>query len=105
MDSKTNKKNLIIAGIVFGLALLSKFSLALLIPYFVLVTLIWMILQRKLIKPAIGLALIGIIAMALVWPVYQFHTWNYPAERQIADSQANLKHLEIVSWPTCYLGF
>ena len=88
---KQNKKNLIIAGIVFGLALLSKFSLALLIPYFVLVTLIWMILQRKLIKPAIGLALIGIIAMALVWPVYQFHTWNYPAERQIADSQANLK--------------
>jgi len=88
---KQNKKNLIIAGLVFGIALLTKFSLVLLIPYFVLTTIIWAIINRKFIKPVIGLILIGIIGMALVWPIYQFHTWNYPAERQIADAEANLK--------------
>jgi len=87
----TNTKNLVIAGIVFGLALLSKFSLVLLIPYFVLITLIWAVLKRRFLKPIIGLALIGLIAMALVWPVYQFHVWNYPAEKQIADAAAYLE--------------
>ena len=88
---KQSKKNLIIAGLVFGLALLAKFSLVLLIPYFILITLIWAIIKHNFIKPIIGLALIGIIGMAFVWPVYQFHTWNYPAQRQIADAEANLK--------------
>jgi len=88
---KQSKKNLIIAGLVFGLALLAKFSLVLLIPYFILITLIWAVIKHNFIKPIIGLALIGIIGMALVWPVYQFHTWNYPAQRQIADTEANLK--------------
>ena len=88
---KQNKKNLIIAGIVFGIAMLTKFSLVLLIPYFILITIIWMILNRKFIKPIIGIALIGLIGMVLVWPIYQFHVWNYPAERQIADSVAYLE--------------
>jgi len=87
----TNTKTLIIAGIVFGLALLSKFSLVLLIPYFIFIIIVWMIINRKFLKPIIGLALIGLIAMALVWPVYQFHVWNYPAEKQFADAEANLK--------------
>jgi len=85
----STKKNLIIAGLVFGLALLTKFSLALLIPYFGIITLIWMIASKQW-KPIVGLILIGIIAMALVYPVYLFHTWNYPMERQIADAEHNL---------------
>ena len=85
-----NLKNMIIAGIVFGLALLTKFSLVLLIPYFILITLIWMIINKAW-KPMFGLMLIGIIAMVLVYPVYLFHTWNYPMERQIADANHNLE--------------
>jgi len=85
----STKKNLIIAGIVFGLALLTKFSLVLLIPYFIVITLLWMIINKDW-KPMFGLILIGIIAMALVYPLYLFHTWNYPMEKQIADANHNL---------------
>jgi len=95
--TKTNKKNLIIAGIVFGLALLSKFSLVLLIPYFILMTAVWAIIKtdkkrfKNILKYSVSLILLGLIGMALVWPVYQFHIWNYPAEKQIADSTAYLE--------------
>ncbi len=81
-----NWKNLFLAGFVFGLALLTKFSLALLIPYFIIITLFWMIINRAW-KPMFGLALIGILSMVLVYPVYLFHTWNLPMERQIADAE------------------
>jgi len=131
------RKNLIIAGLVFGLALLTKFSLVLLIPYFILITLIWIFLERvgsakkfrsrgrtlKLLPFAkgsnfkvrplgnalriiLGLALIGIIAMALVWPLYQFHTLNYPPERQLADAEHNLKTYgnRLLAEPTIWLS-
>ena len=94
---KTNKKNLIIAGIVFGLALLSKFSLVLLIPYFIFITIVWAIIGtdqkrfKNVLKYSLLLILLGLIGMALVWPVYQFHVLNYPAEKQIADSAAYLE--------------
>lgn len=81
-----NKKNLIVAGLVFGLALLTKFSLVLLIPYFVFITLIWAIIKKRF-QLIFGLFLIGLIGMALIWPIYQFHTWNYPPERQQADTE------------------
>ncbi|MBU1292226.1 glycosyltransferase family 39 protein [Patescibacteria group bacterium] len=81
----STKKNLIIAGIIFGLALLTKFSLALLIPYFGVITILWMIINRKW-KPLFGLILIGIIAMILVYPVYLFNIWNLPMEKQVSDA-------------------
>jgi 4-amino-4-deoxy-L-arabinose transferase-like glycosyltransferase len=133
------RKNLIIAGLVFGLALLTKFSLVLLIPYFVFLTIIWIIVGRnwqrrentsfnsitlragtasskarrainslsqnsparnfaiagrhflRLFKNPLrigfGLLLVGLIALALIWPIYQFHVWNYPPERQQADTE------------------
>jgi len=97
-----NKKNLIVAGLVFSLALLTKFSLALLIPYFV-----FLVIARELIKTPchnltkkhfleclthltkslIFLFLIGLIGMMLIWPVCQFHIWNYPPEKQQADAR------------------
>ena len=88
---ETNTKNLIFAGIAFGLALLTKFSLVLLIPFFILLVFLWGILKKKkrffkLIKYLTGLLLIGIIGMALIWPVYQFHVLNYPVERQLSDT-------------------
>ncbi len=85
-------KNLVIAGFVFGLALLTKFSLALLIPYFIFLTVVWGLVNYKsfclsLIKPLAGLFLIGLIALAIIGPVYLYHTWNYPPEKQHQDTQ------------------
>jgi hypothetical protein len=97
-------KNLIIAGLVFGLALLTKFSLVLLIPYFIFLVITYAFLKSfeaikksyrfftrsfiiSLFKMSLLLLLIGLIAMALVWPIYQFHTWHYPPEKQQADTQ------------------
>lgn len=102
-----NWKNLVIAGLVFGLAMLTKFSLALIIPFFVFLTLVWAFLPNKkeesvsfgffkrgrekvsnrLFKSIFGLMLIGIIGMTLIWPVYMFHTWNYPVEKQASDTE------------------
>lgn len=112
------RKNLIVAGLVLGLALLTKFSLALIIPYFIFLAILWGFVKaapenpdrhglkeqhpsrvsrrlcekgRAWMNGLIGLALIGIIAMALVWPVYLFHTWDYPVEKQLSDTQTNLQ--------------
>ena len=101
------KKNIILAGLIFGLSMLFKFSLALLVPFFAIITVIYAWLfasggsaegwqwQEKGSKKCllrilkyVGLALIvGIVGMILIWPVYQFHLLNYPAERQLRDSE------------------
>lgn len=85
---KPNKRNLVWAGLAFGLALLTKFSLVLLIPYFIFLVVVWVIFKKRaLVKSLVGLLLIGLIGLALIWPIYQFHVWNYPVTRQLADSQ------------------
>ena len=94
----SSSKNLIYAGIAFGLAMLTKFSLALLVPYFVLIVFVFSLIQSKklknyhfkknaltLAKKAVGLILIGLIALVLIWPVYQYHVANYPESRQHHD--------------------
>jgi len=94
------RKNLVIAGLVFGLALLVKFSLVLLIPYFTILTLVWAVRQVSGIRDrGLGiyfrsifcwlgrLFLIGLIGLALIWPIYQYHVWGYPAERQHRDTE------------------
>lgn len=90
-----NKKNIIFAGLIFGLALLFKFSLLLLIPFFGIITLIyaWFFTNnlRQILK-YLGLAvLVGLIGLIVViWPVYQCNISNYPLERQVRDTQAFL---------------
>jgi len=85
------KRNIFFAGIIFGIAMLLKFSLILLVPFFAIITLIYSWLQkgRKYILKYLGLAfLVGIIGMVfIIWPVYQYHIWNYPLERQVRDTQ------------------
>ncbi|MCD6528398.1 glycosyltransferase family 39 protein, partial [bacterium] len=95
-----NKKSyLILAGIVFGLSMLVKFSLALTIPYFIILVIFWSILYLKnsskpsllkylknCIKMLSYLLLIGIIGMILVWCFYQYHTFNYPKLKQKSDT-------------------
>jgi len=81
------KKNIILAGIAFGLAELCKFSVILLVPLFAILALAWWLVKlgtwRKALKIFILVMLIGYI---LIWPIYQYHVWNYPAERQVRDA-------------------
>jgi len=110
---QSNKRNLIKAGLVFGLAMLTKFSLVLLIPYFIFLVVVWALVGKKQVKAkksgkklsnsrlrslltmTIGLLLIGVIGMALIWPVYLFHTWDYPLERQLADTQFHFRDFAV----------
>ena len=90
---ESNKKNLILAGIFFGIAQLIKFSLFLLLPYFGLLLLIWIIINKKpLIKYILKFLLILIIGYLLIYPVYLFHTSNYPYERQVSDTEFHSSH-------------
>ncbi len=115
---KSSVANLIYAAIFFGLAQLIKFSLFLLIPFFGLLTIIWVglkiynkysLAQNKTIRyadlrqeaaePLVkiifrflgGLAVIFAIAYVfIVIPVYSYHVINYPPQKQASDIAAIL---------------
>jgi len=102
---KDNKKNLILAGIFFGVAQLIKFSLILLLPFFGLLLLIWIWVNKKRFWKYIWkFILIVIIGYLLVYPVYLFHIIDYPAERQISDTEHHASHFplkpagDLVKW-------
>ena len=90
--SQPSKKHLIYAGLAFGAAQLIKFSLVLLIPLFIFTGFVYWILSRKisLARLVLSLSTIFIIGYLLVWPVYQFHVWNYPPQRQKSDTVFHL---------------
>lgn len=88
------KQNVIFAGLIFGVTMLFKFSLILLLPFLAILTLIYALLNSrtkyitKIIKYFVLALLVGIIGMVfIVWPVYKYHLLNYPVERQIRDTQ------------------
>lgn len=97
-------KNVLLAGISFGAAMLLKFSLILLIPFFAIITLLyvflfsgskdaknlrsWISYISVYLGKAITAGLIGFVFV--IWPVYQFHVWNYPAEQQLRDTIADI---------------
>ncbi len=103
-----SRNRLIWAGIALGIAELAKFSVALLIPSFVLFAACYAIgetirkknsgnpgrLFRFFISRAclrIGqLILIFLIALAVIYVVYFIVTLNYPAEKQVEDTKAIL---------------
>jgi len=79
-------KNLIIAGLVFGVALLCKFSTVLLVPFFVLLALLYP--SRRRVHTFFFTILIFAIGVVIVlWPVYYFHIRNYPPEKQQYDAR------------------
>ena len=84
-------RNIIFSGISFGLAELSKFSVILLIPFFVAISLVWWLIKsgswRQVLKTLI---LVLVIGYFLIWPVYQYHILNYPPERQVRDAEVFL---------------
>ena len=89
----SSSKNLILAGITFGIAQLIKFSLFLLVPTFGLFLLIWIIVAKKRFwKHVWKFILILIIGYLLIYPVYLFHVADYPAEKQISDTDYLASH-------------
>jgi len=103
---KPTAKNIILAGVVFGLAEMLKFSLFLLVPFFGFLFIVWLIKQiyeNKHLTSSVKLSaksiiwgyfwrtlIVLIIGILVIYPVYQFHVLKYPAERQKADTQALL---------------
>ncbi len=95
-----SKKTLLVAGIFFGLAQLTKFSLVLMVPIAVLLAIIhWFAATRanrlklsdtlswKLAwKYLYSLALIFAIGYAVVWGAYLLFTAHYPIQRQASDT-------------------
>jgi hypothetical protein len=96
------RKNIIIAGIAFGIAQLLKFSLVILAPIYVLIGIFWVVNRidivsrlKRLGKIIWKIILIGAIGLLVIWPIYQFHVWNYPPERQMADTEFTLSSFGI----------
>ena len=84
---KPAKKNIISAGIAFGLAELCKFSVILLLPFFGLLALIWWLVKLGNFKQTLKiLVLVFVIGFLLIWPIYQYHVLNEPPERQVRDA-------------------
>ena len=80
---KPTWKNLLIAGLIFGLAQLTKFSVFLLVPYFGLLAIIWALVKSTNFlagtRVILGTVLLMVAGYALVvWPVYGLHTRSYP---------------------------
>ncbi|MEK7579731.1 MAG: glycosyltransferase family 39 protein [Patescibacteria group bacterium] len=104
-----NQKNLWLAGVTFGIAMLTKFSTFLVVPYFLVLALIYGLTKTPKILNAryhiLNTLLIFVIGFVfVVWPVYYLFTFNYPAERQLADTKfllgsfGNRTLAEIVEW-------
>lgn len=104
-----SRKNLMIAGLTFGLAQLLKFSAVLLIPFFILLVLIIFIEKaiKEIKSPVVEnklkkifkffyidlgrLLLVFIIGGALIYLVYGLFTLNYPIEKQYSDTHTILE--------------
>jgi len=89
-----SKLNVILAGIALGVALLLKFSCILLLPLFVVISLAYIFFfskkgeRFKMFLKYLGLALlVSVIAVLVIWPIYQFNIWNYPVEKQVEDTK------------------
>ncbi len=103
------KGNIIFAGITLGIAELMKFSNVLLLPYFVIIGIIFLIFEKMRIKNLreeekevytktknvkkyiVQFFIILIIAFLIIFAVYTLFTLHYPHERQIEDSQKILQ--------------
>ena len=96
-----SRKNIVLAGLIWGIAMLFKFSLILLVPLFAFITVVAVLLKFQnrslkekflgLIKYASYALLAAVIAVLVIWPVYQFHVLNYPVEKQVSDTTILLR--------------
>ena len=95
---KPSWKNVIVAGLIFGIAMLLKFSLILLIPFFVIITLVYAWLKEKNFKNLLRYCLLSVAAgliglIFVIGPVYQFNIAHYPYEKQLNDTKITLNDM------------
>ena len=77
-----------LAAIIFGLAQLTKFSVILLIPYFLFLGVLWGWANGKIFKNILNTILVMAIGMIVtIGPLYQLHLLNYPGSKQKADTE------------------
>lgn len=98
-------KTLVAAGVIFGLAQLTKFSVFLLVPFFFLLVFVWWLARTdkswkslgKLVLATIGIETMGALVI-LLW--YTPHVWNYAQARQLQDAQSILASfpIHILTW-------
>lgn len=119
---KNERKNLVVSGIIFGLAQLAKFSAVLLIPFFIFIIFAWSITRvqrfsaweekiREFVKiflrNAGALFSIFLIGLATIYCAYFIFTFNYPLEKQRSDTEnilAGFAGGSDAQWQTCKLG-
>ncbi len=89
-------RNVLIAGILCGIAELLKFSLVLLVPMYAVLIVGWVFAlphlhNRERLMAGLHLIgktlLIGVIGIIVIWIVYAPLVSRYPAERQLRDAQ------------------
>jgi len=102
--TQPTRRNLLWAGIAFGIAMLMKFSTVLLVPLFLLLIFIyWLVeiyktkgtISTKRVKHFFFLGLrylksviiIFIVGFLVVYPLYFATTINYPPGRQLSDTE------------------
>ncbi|MBI4991899.1 MAG: glycosyltransferase family 39 protein [Candidatus Harrisonbacteria bacterium] len=86
-----SQKNLISAGLAFGFMQAVKFSGVLLIPYlFILAVIFWFIKRDPFLYKYLWntVLVMAIGYVFVVYPLYLLTTWNYPIEKQVADTEA-----------------
>jgi len=85
-------KNITFAGVAFGIAELLKFSLILLIPFFIFLGFIsFLVKLRKFSQIVKSVFFVFLIGFILIGVVYYYHTLNYPPEKQLSDTKVYLK--------------
>src|SRR3989344_5274076 len=95
-----NKKSLVIAGIAFGFAQLTKFSALILVGHMLVMVVIYALLRfnkdKHELKHAFTLVftylgrlfLIFTIGALVIYPLYAISSINYPPEKQLSDTTA-----------------
>ncbi|MCH7604918.1 glycosyltransferase family 39 protein [Patescibacteria group bacterium] len=95
LSNPFSARSIVFAGLSLGAALLLKFSTVLLIPLFLFLGYVYLRVNSlggwtDMLRHTRSVVLVGLVALALVGVVYQLHITNYPAERQLRDSQSIL---------------
>jgi hypothetical protein len=98
---RPSMRNLLLAGLVIGLAFLAKFSTYLLMPAVMILTVAWTVGQladrraKSMLRRLLAAVCVLAIAHVVVYLVYLHHTWNFP--RSASDAYQS-------SAPTTALG-
>lgn len=93
---KQDTRNMLIAALAFGIALLTKFSTFLLVPFFLILAVAYGLTERgmKFKKNLVhafrdagkAILIFAVGFVFITWPVYYLNIMNYPPDRQRADT-------------------